>query len=325
MKKLLAFVGCALLAFGSTTSLAQSAYPSKAIHFVIGFPPGGVVDILARTLADRMSTAWGQPVIVDNRPGATGAIAANVVAKSNPDGYTILMTAPISHAIVSVLDAPLPYDAEHDFVPVSEVADLALVLVVNPSLHVSNVQELIALAKAKPNQITYGSAGIGAMQHIATELFSKEVGIKLVHVPYKGSAPELLDLVAGRIAMSIDNPQTVLPRVKAGQLRALAVTSKDPWFAAPNLPTIAKAAGVPGFNFEMYWGVVAPAGTPRDVVSKLNQQIVHILSQEDVKERLAAQGVRAAPSTPEAFGRLIHSAFQTWTPEMVKASGMKKH
>jgi tripartite-type tricarboxylate transporter receptor subunit TctC len=324
VKNFLSLIACVVLGLGSTAAFAQPAYPSRPIHFVIGFPPGGVVDILARTLADKMSEAWKQPVIVDNRPGATGAIAANIVAKAQADGYTILMTAPISHAIVAVLNAPLPYHPERDFVPVSEVADLALVLVVHPSLPVSNVQDLIALAKEKPNQITYGSAGIGAMQHIATELFSKELGIKLVHVPYKGSAPELLDLVAGRIKVSIDNPQTVLPRVKSGQLRALAVTSKDPWFAAPDLPTIGKAAGVPGFDFQMYWGVVAPAGTPKDIVSALNAQIVRILNEKEVRDRLAAQGVRAAPSTPEEFGRMIHSAFTTWTPEMVEAAGMKK-
>jgi tripartite-type tricarboxylate transporter receptor subunit TctC len=313
-----------LLLLTAASSFAQSQYPSKTIRFVAGFPPGGIVDILARTLAEKMSEGLGQQVIVDNRPGATGTIAHNLVAKSPPDGYTILMTAPTSHAIVSVMNAPLPYDAEKDFAPVGKVADLALVLAVHPSLPVKSAKELIELAKTKPNALTYGSAGVGAMQHIATELFSTHAGIKMVHVPYKGSAPLLVDLIAGRLSLSIDNPQTVLPRVKSGELRALAVTSKERWFAAPEIPTMAEAAGIPGFDVVLYWGVVVPAGTPKDIISVLNTEIVRILKREDVRSRLATQGVQAAPSSPEEFGNLIRTEFKTWTPESVKAAGMTK-
>jgi tripartite-type tricarboxylate transporter receptor subunit TctC len=316
-------LAAAAIAFAAAPAGAQSQYPSKTIRFVAGFPPGGVVDILARTLAEKMSESLGQQVIVENRPGATGTIAHNLVAKAPADGYTILMTAPTSHAIVSVLNAPLPYDAEKDFAPVGKVAELALVLVVHPSLSVASARDLIELAKKKPNELTYGSAGVGAIQHIATELFSTHAGIKMVHVPYKGSAPLLVDLLAGRLALSIDNPQTVLPRVKSGELRALAVTSKERWFAAPDIPTVAEAAGIPGFDVLLHWGVVVPAGTPRDIISVLNREVVKALKQDDVKDRLAAQGVKAAPSTPEEFGRLIRTEFETWTPERVRAAGMK--
>jgi len=324
MKRLTTLLAVVLV-FTTASSFAQSQYPSKTIRFVAGFPPGGIVDILARTLAEKMSEGLGQPVIVDNRPGATGTIAHNLVAKSPPDGYTILMTAPTSHAIVAVMNAPLPYEAEKDFASVAKVAELALVLAVHPSLPVKNAKELIELAKSKPNELTYGSAGVGAMQHIATELFSTHAGIKMVHVPYKGSAPLLVDLIAGRLSLSIDNPQTVLPRVKSGELRALAVTSKEPWFAAPEIPTMAQAAGIPGFDVVLYWGIVVPAGTPKDVISVLNAETVRILKREDVRSRLAAQGVQAAPSTPEEFGALIRAEFQTWTAERVKAAGMKKN
>jgi tripartite-type tricarboxylate transporter receptor subunit TctC len=316
-------LAAAAIAFAAAPAGAQSQYPSKTIRFVAGFPPGGVVDILARTLAEKMSESLGQQVIVENRPGATGTIAHNLVAKAPADGYTILMTAPTSHAIVSVLNAPLPYDAEKDFAPVGKVAELALVLVVHPSLSVASARDLIELAKKKPNELTYGSAGVGAIQHIATELFSTHAGIKMVHVPYKGSAPLLVDLLAGRLALSIDNPQTVLPRVKSGELRALAVTSKERWFAAPDIPTVAEAAGIPGFDVLLHWGVVVPAGTPKDIISVLNREVVKALKQDDVKDRLAAQGVKAAPSTPEEFGRLIRTEFETWTPERVRAAGMK--
>jgi tripartite-type tricarboxylate transporter receptor subunit TctC len=322
MKRLIYLVAVAM-ACTAASAAAQSHYPSKTIRFVAGFPPGGVVDILARTLAEKMSESFGQQVIVENRPGATGTIAHNLVAKAPADGYTILMTAPSSHAIVSVLNAPLPYDAEKDFAPVGKVAELALVLVVHPSLSVASARDLIELAKKKPNELTYGSAGVGAIQHIATELFSTHAGIKMVHVPYKGSAPLLVDLLAGRLALSIDNPQTVLPRVRSGELRALAVTSKERWFAAPDIPTVAEAAGMPGFDVVLSWGVIVPAGTPKEIISVLNREVVKALKQEDVKDRLAAQGVKAAPSTPEEFGRLIRAEFETWTPERVRAAGMK--
>ena len=317
----------ACIAFGLLSLLggscfAQGQYPAKPIRMVVGFPTGGTADILARTLAQKMTESWGQQVLVDNRPGAAGTIGAAVVAKSPPDGYTLLMAALASQAVAPSLFRSLPYDAERDFAPISNVAELALVVVVNPSLPVKNVKELIALAKARPGQLNYGSGGNGSSQHLATELFSMKAGIKMVHIPYKGSPLVLGDLISGQLALSIDNPTTVLPQVRAGKLRALAVTSARRWPAVPELPTIADAAGLPGFEVLGWFGVVAPSGTPNDVITRLNGEIVRILKLPDVKQRLSDQGAEAAPSTPEQFGALIRADTARYA-QVVKATGMK--
>jgi tripartite-type tricarboxylate transporter receptor subunit TctC len=289
---------------------------------LVGFPPGGSADILARAVAHKMTEAWNQQVVVDNRPGAAGTIAAAAVAKSPPDGYTILMAALASQSIAPSLFKSLPYDSERDFSAVSNVAELALVLVVNPSLPVKSVKDLIALAKARPGQLNYGSGGTGSSQHLATELFSMQAGVKMVHVPYKGSPLALADLIAGQTVLSIDNPTTVLPQVKAGKLRALAVSSSRRWPAVPELPTIAEAAGLPGFEVIGWFGVVAPAGTPIDIVAKLNGEIGRILKLPDVKQRLSEQGAEAAPSTPQQFAALIRSDMQKYA-KVVQATGMQ--
>jgi len=311
-----------VLLFATGSCLAQSQYPSKPVRFVVGFPPGGIADILARTLAQKMTESWGQQVFVDNRPGAAGTIGANLVAKSAPDGYTMLITAPASQAVVSILNDPLPYDAERDFAPVSKVADLALVLVVNPSVPAKTVKDLIALVKARPMQFTYGSGGNGSFQHLAAELFSAQAGIKMVHVPYKGSPAILADLIAGRISLSIDNPATVLPRARTEELRALAVTSARPWPAAPELPTMADAAGLPGFEVIISYGVVVPARTPNDVIAMMNGEIGRVLKRQDGKARLSSQGAEAASSTPEELGTLIRADNVKWG-QVVKAAGIK--
>ena len=314
--------GAAVLGFFPAAGVGQTSYPSKPVRLVVGFPPGGTADILARVLAQKMAETWSQQVVVDNRAGAAGTIGANIVAKSPPDGYTILMAALASQAIAPSLFAAVPYDAERDFAPVSNVAELALVLVVNPALPVKNVKELVALARARPMQLNYGSGGNGSSQHLATELFSMQAGLRMVHVPYKGSPLALGDLVSGQLALSIDNPTTVLPQVRAGKLRALAVTSGRRWPAAPELPTIAEAAGLPGFEVIGWFGVLAPAGTPGDVIAKLNGEIVRILKLADVRQRLSDQGAEAAPSTPEQFGALIRSDTVKWA-KVIKATGMK--
>jgi tripartite-type tricarboxylate transporter receptor subunit TctC len=311
-----------VLALWSVLALAQGSYPLKPVRMVVGFPPGGSADILARTLGQKMSETWGQPVVVDNRPGAAGTIGANFVAKAPADGYTLLMSALASQAIAPNLFASLPYDAERDFTPVSSVADLALVLVVTPTLPVSSAKELIDLARSRPMQLNYGSGGVGSSQHLATEYFSMQAGIKMVHVPYKGSPLVMGDLMSGQLALSIDNPTTVLPHVKTGKLRALAVTSSRRWPGAPDLPTIAEAAGLPDFEVLGWFGVVAPAGTPKEAVGRINAEIVGILSLPDVKQRLSEQGAEAAPSTPEEFGRRIREDTVKWG-KVIKATGMK--
>ena len=289
---------------------------------LVGFPPAGSADILARAVAHKMTEAWGQQVVVENRPGAAGTIAAAAVAKSPPDGYTILMAALASQSIAPSLFKSLPYDFERDFTAVTNVAELALVLVVNPSLPVRNVKELIALAKARPGELNYGSGGTGSSQHLATELFSMQAGIKMVHVPYKGSPLALADLIAGQTVLSIDNPTTVLPQVKAGKLRALAVSSARRWPAVPELPTIAEAAGLPGFEVIGWFGIVAPAGMSPDIVAKLNAEIGRILKLPDVRQRLSEQGAEAAPSTPQQFTALMRSDMQKYA-KVVRATGMQ--
>ena len=316
-----AFAAAVVLVSFTAPASAQTPYPSKPIRMLVGFPPGGSADILARTVAQKMTESWGQQLIVDNRPGAAGTIAAAAVAKSPPDGYTILMAALASQSIAPSLFKSLPYDSERDFAAISNVAELALVLVVNPSLPVKTVKELIALAKTRPGQLNYGSGGTGSSQHLATELFSMQAGIKMVHVPYKGSPLALADLIAGQTVLSIDNPTTVLPQVKAGKLRALAVSSSRRWPAVPELPTISEAA-LPGFDVLGWFGVVAPAGTPADVVSKLNGEIVRILKLPDVRQRLSEQGAEAAPSTPQQFATLIRSDLQKYE-KVIRAPGMQ--
>ena len=311
-----------ILALATGSCFAQSKYPSKPVRFVVGYPAGGIADTIARTLAQKMTEGWGQQVYVDNRPGAAGAIGANIVAKSPADGYTILITAPASQAVVSILNAPLPYDAERDFWPVAKTADIALVLVVNPSVPAKTAKELITFAKAHPTQLTYGTAGNGSFQHLAAELFSIQAGIKMVHVPYKGSPQVLTDLLAGRISLSIDNPATVLPRVKTGELRALAVTSGRHWPAAPDLPTMAEAADLPGYEVIISYGVVVPSGTPNDVIAALNAEITRSLKLPDVQARLSNLGAEAAPSTSAEFGDLIRADTLKWG-KLVNRIGIK--
>ncbi|MCC6535322.1 MAG: tripartite tricarboxylate transporter substrate binding protein [Burkholderiales bacterium] len=289
---------------------------------LVGFPPGGSADILARAVAHKMTEAWNQQVLVENRPGAAGTIAAAAVAKSPPDGYTILMAALASQSIAPSLFKSLPYDSERDFAAISNVAELALVLVVNPALPVKSVKELIALAKARPGELNYGSGGVGSSQHLATELFSMQAGVRMVHVPYKGSPLALADLLAGQTVLSIDNPTTVLPQVKLRKLRPLAVSSARRWPAVPELPTIAEAAALPGFEVIGWFGVVATAGTPAEVVTRLNVEIGRILKLPDVKQRLSEQGAEAAPSTPQQFAALISSDKQKYA-KVVRATGMQ--
>jgi tripartite-type tricarboxylate transporter receptor subunit TctC len=314
---------CALFAVLASvgSANAQSSYPTKPVRILVGFPPGGIADVLARTVAQKMSESLPQPAIVENRPGAAGSIAAGIVAGSPSDGYTLLITAPASQAVVTALSNSLTYDAERDFAPVGKVAELPLVLAVHPSVPAKDVKELIALARSRPGQLTYGSAGNGSFQHLAAELFSRRVGIKIVHVPYKGSAQLLPDLVAGRISMSIDNPATVLPRARNGELRALAVTSPDPWPSAPDVPTLADAAGLPGFAVLINYGLVVPAATPPAVITVLNSALVRALKEKEVQDRLLAQGARASPSSPAEFGKLMRDETLKWT-QVVKDVGI---
>ncbi len=300
---------------------AQS-YPAKPMRLVVPFPPGGPLDIMGRGIAQKLQEAWSQPVVIDNRPGAGGGIGADLVAKSPGDGYTLLMGAVSTHAINPSLYAKIPYDPQKDFVPVALVAQVPNVLVVNPALPVQSVKELIAYAKANPGSLSFGSGSTGSTGHLAGELFKTMAGVDMVHIPYKGGAPAMQDLLAGQTQLMFDNLANALPQVKAGKLRAIAVTTVARAPSVPELPTIAES-GLPGFDLTTWFGIFAPAGTPPEVVAKLNAEIAKALSAKDLAERLAAMGtVPPENNTPERFAAFVRSEAAKYA-RVVKDSGAR--
>jgi len=308
----------ATLLFAAANACAQS-YPSKQLRFVVPFPPGGPADILSRTIGQNLSESWGQQVVIDNRAGAGGNIGAEIVAKAPPDGYTMLMGFVGTHAINSSLYRSMPFDAVKDFEPVALVAMVTIILVVHPSVPVKTVKELIALAKAKPGELSFGSPGNGTPQHLAGELFNTMTGVKMVHVPYKGAVPALIDLLGGRLSMIFSSMPPALPHLQSGKLRALGVTSSARSPAAPDVPTIAQS-GLKGYEVINWYGVLVPAKTPKEIVGKLNGEVVGIMNLPAVKERLAAQGAETYTSTPEKFAEMIKSETEKWA-KVVKFSG----
>ncbi|HEY3179414.1 MAG TPA: tripartite tricarboxylate transporter substrate binding protein [Casimicrobiaceae bacterium] len=313
-------LAAALLVVSAPHALAQAAYPTKPVRLVVPFPAGGTTDLLARAAAQKLSEAWGQQVIVDNRPGAAGNIGAELVAKSAPDGYTLLMGTVGTHAINASLYAKMPYDHVKDFTPVILVAGVPNVLVVNPQVPVNTVPELIAYAKANPGKLNFASSGSGTSIHLSGELFKTMTGVQMTHVPYKGSAPALTDLIGGQVQLMFDNLPSSLAFIKAGKLRAIAVTSTTRAAALPDVPTVADT--VPGFEASSWFGVLAPAGTPRDIVMKINGEIAKWLASPDAKEKLAAQGANVAGGTPEDFTKHIQAETAKWS-KVVKESGAK--
>ena len=294
-------------------STGAAAYPSKPIRLVVPFTPGGSTDILARAIGQELTKAWGQSVIVDNVPGAGGAIGAEKVARAAPDGYTLLMGHIGTLAVNPSLYPKLPYNPVKDFAPVAWVARVPNVLVVHQSVAVKNVRELVALAKAKPGQLNYGSGGNGSAANLATEYFKLQTGASLVHIPYRGTAPAVTDLMGGQIQLLFTGAPAVLGQIKNGQLRALAVSSPNRLDALPDLPTVAES-GYKGFEADQWYGVVAPAGTPQDIVAKLNAQINKSLESPELKTRLSSEGAIAEPTTPEAFGDHIVREIARWKP-----------
>ncbi len=315
---------CALLAAGMlavATVAAAEGYPDRPVKLVVPFPPGGPLDVTGRLIAQKLTDAWRQPVVVENKPGAGGNIGADLVAKSAPDGYTILLGALSTHAVNPSLYAKMPYDAVKDFVPITLLATTPNVLVVNPSLPVNSVKDLVAYAKANPGKLAFGSGSNGSAGHLAGELFKVDTGTDIIHVPYKGGAPATQALLAGDVQFMFDNLANATPQVKAGKLKALAVTTAQRSKLAPELPTMAEA-GLPGFDISTWYGLMAPAGTPKDVIAKWNAEVVKILTTPEVRERLAAQGAEAAPTTPEQFAAFIGSEIPKYA-RIVKASGAK--
>ena len=300
---------------------AASSFPNKLIRMVVPFTPGGSTDILGRTIGQQLTQAWGQSVVIDNVPGAGGSIGADKVAKAPADGYTLLMGHIGTLAVTPSLYPRLPYDPIKSFAAVAWVARVPNVLVVHPSLPVKTVQELVAYAKANPGKINYGSGGNGSAAHIATEYFKLQTGTQMQHVPYKGTAPAVTDLVAGQIQLMFTGVPAVMGQVKAGQLRALAVSSPNRVKAVPDLPTVA-ASGYPGFEADQWYGVVAPAGTPPDIIAKLNQQINQALASPEIGNRLASEGAEAMPSPPKVFADLIVSELSRWRT-VIEKGGVK--
>lgn len=307
------------LAHGSA-AVAQS-FPAKPATLVVPFPPGGPLDATGRAIAQKLTEAWGQSVVVENKPGAGGNIGADYVAKSRADGYTVVMGALSTHAVNPSLYPKMPYDAKKDFAPITLVAVTPNVLVVNPELPVHSVKELIDYAKAHPGKLSFGSGSIGSAGHLAGELFKVDAGVDMVHVPYKGAAPAMQDLLGGQIQLMFDNLANAMQQVRAGKLKALAVTTAKRSPLVPELPTLAEA-GLPGFDIYTWWGFMAPAGTPKEIIAKWNAEVTRILNTPEMQAFFAQQGAEPAPTTPEQFTALIQGEIPKYA-KIIKASGAK--
>jgi tripartite-type tricarboxylate transporter receptor subunit TctC len=313
-------LGILLSACLGTAALAQT-YPDRPIRLIAPFPAGGLADVLARAVGDEISRSLGQPVIVENRTGAGGNIGADAVAKAAPDGYTLLMSSAGILTANQFLYATMPFDSEKDFVPVSNVADMPMMVVVNPNVAAKTLGELVALARANPDKLNFGSPGIGTTGHLGLALFMHAAKIKLTHVPYRGAAPAMTDLLAGQIDGVVDNPPTVLPQIEGGRLRPLAVAAKQRMALLPDLPTAAEA-GVSGYEASSWFGVVAPAGTPPAIVDKLHRTIAAALAQPAVRERFAKTGARMLGNSPDEFAQQIKSDRKMWG-ELIRAADIK--
>ena len=300
---------------------AQTPFPARPARLVVPFPPGGSLDNVGRLLAQKLSEAWGQQVVVENRPGAGGNVGADAVAKSPPDGYTVVMGALSTHAVNPSLYPSMPYDAVRDFAPLSLVAVTPNVLIVNAASPIASVRDLVALAKANPGKVNVGSGSNGSAGHLAGELFKVDTGTDIAHIPYKGGAPALQALIAGDTQFMFDNLANAMAQVKGGRVRAIAVTTAQRSKLAPELPTMAES-GMPGFDISTWFGLLAPAGTPPDVVARWNAGIVAALNAPDVREKMIAQGADPSPTTPAEFAAFIAKERDKYA-RIVKMSGAK--
>jgi tripartite-type tricarboxylate transporter receptor subunit TctC len=294
----------------STAARAQT-YPSRQITLIIPFAAGGSNDIVARAIGKQLSEAWGQPVIAENRPGAGGVIGASTVAASPPDGYTLLLVS-TTFTINAAIKKSMPFDTARDFTPIAFVARSPLLFVASKDLPVKSAKDALALAKSKPDRITYASAGIGSINQIAAELIAQSAGVKLMHVPYKGGAPALNDLLGGHVDVYVSSMPQVQQLAQSGQVNVLAVTSVKRAQLLPDVPTLAES-GIPGFDLSSWWGIVGPAGMPPDVVNALNAEINKALTSPEILKFMASEGAEAQAMTPQAFGDLIHTEIQRWT------------
>jgi tripartite-type tricarboxylate transporter receptor subunit TctC len=320
MKRFLTAVAAGMLAAAAGTAAAQT-FPSKQLRMVVTFPTGGAPDILARTIAEKLDPAWGQTMIVDNKPGAGGNIGAEFVARAPADGHTLVMGTVGTHSINGSLYAKIPYDMVKDFAPVTLIASTPNLLVVNNDIPAKNLQELIALAKAKPGTLTYGSPGIGTSVHVSGELFNSLAGVKTTHVPYKGRQMAIPDLLGGSISMMFDNMPSAIPVVREGKLRAIGVTSAKRSASAPEIPTIAEQ-GLPGFEATSWFAVFAPAGTPRPVVDRLHAEIVRIFGLPDVQAKMKTLGLDPILGGPDELAKTQAAEITKWA-KVIKDSGAK--
>ncbi len=311
------FALAALSAALAAGAAAAQAYPSKPVRLITPFPPGGVADIWSRAYAQELTRTWGQPVVVDNRPGAGTTIGADIVAKAPADGHTIFLTN-LGHSISAALYAKLPYDVQKDFAPITLLGDVTSILAASPALPASTTKELIALARAKPGQLNFASAGNGTASHLFGEYLKLQARIDLVHVPYKGTAPALADLIGGRVNLIFEPMPSVLPHVRAGKLKALGVTTAKRSQAAPEIPPIAEA-GLPGFDVTIWYGVLAPARTPQPIVTRLHGELVRITRSPEMKERFTSQGAEPVASTPQEFAATIGKDMKRWSQVITEA------
>jgi tripartite-type tricarboxylate transporter receptor subunit TctC len=313
---LAASAGLALAGLAGTA--AADTWPSRPVHIIVPFAPGGPADILARLVGSRLSDTWGQPVVVDNRPGAAGIIGAEVVAKSPPDGYTLLLSN-MSDAVSVTLYPKLPYDLVRDFKPITPIAMTSFILAVHPSLKANSVAELIALARAEPGKLAFASSGSGTLSHLAGEIMKSMADIDMLHVPYKGQSPATNDVLAGRVPLTFTNTMVGLPFVRSGKLRALAVSPIRRIAVAPDIPTVAES-GLPGFDVAPWFGLHAPAGTPDDIVRRVAADVDAALKVPEIAGRLKAMGAEPAAETPQAFDARVRSDIEKWG-RAVKSSG----
>ena len=316
----MALAACALVV--SASAQAQQAYPNRPIRFILPYATGGGTDAAARLFGQKLSEAFGHQVVVDNRAGAGGIIGFELAAKALPDGYTLVMAA-VNFTVLPSLHKKLPYDTVRDFAPVSLLVAYPHLLVVHPSVAVTSVKELLALAKAKPGQLNYASSGTGSVAHITAELFKSLAGVNLVHVSYKGTGPAMIGLLAGEAGIAFHSVSATAPHVRAGRLRALAATSDKRATSFPDLPTIAEA-GVPGYEASNWAGVLAPAGTPRPIIARLHAELMRILKLPDVGQRLAASDFELVGNTPEEFGALISKEVVKWG-KVAKGAGISSN
>ena len=295
-------------------------YPNKTIRIVVPFPPGGISDVMSRVFGQKFTDSWNQPVIIENRAGAGGNIGSDIVAKSPPDGYTLVMGSIGTHAVNASLFSKMPYDTVKDFAPVALVVEADGLLVLHPSVPVKTVKDLIAFARARPGQLAYASAGNGTASHLAGELFKSLAKIDLVHIPYKGNVPAITDLVGGQTSMLFATMPTVLPLARAGKLHALAVTGAQRNPAAPEIPAMAET--LPGFDVTNWIGLFAPAGTPADIVAKLNTEAMRIMRLPEVQSRLVNEGAKSRPNTPVEFGAFVKTEMARWG-KVIRQAGVR--